>query len=429
MLIHIVSQGETIFSIAQKYGVSAEILAFNNDINFENPLPVGQPLAVVIPTVIHTVLNGQTLESIANFYGVSIYSIWRNNPILNGSDDIFPGQTLYIEVERDSIGSFETGGYAYPFIDKTLLRRTLPYVSAFIPFTYGFRPDGSLVELNDSELLLINSVYASIPVMHLSTLTENDNFSTELAKNIFTDTLARENLYRNVLSNMKAKGYRALDIDFEFLGLENSVTYAEFVNEFRTRLNAEGYGVMTALAPKTSVNQRGVLYEGHNYSLLGNAADALLLMTYEWGYTYGPPLAVSPINEVERVIEFAITQIPSQKLFLGISNYGYDFVLPYVQGKSRANSLSTAQAFALASQYGSQILYDNTAMAPYFRYTDRNGTRHEVWFEDVRSISARLKLLQKYNLKGALYWSLDRQNTQNLIAINNLIDFKDFSLI
>lgn len=429
MVIHITAKGETIYSIAAKYGVSAEILAFNNDINLDTPLPIGQPLAVVIPTIVHTVLEGQSLEEIANIYGVSIYSIWRNNPILNGSSAIFPGQTLYIEVERESIGSFETGGYAYPFIDKVLLRRTLPYMSAFIPFTYGFRPDGSLVELNDSELLSINSAYASVPVMHLSTLTENDNFSTELAKGIFTNETAKEQLFRNVLANMRAKGYRALDIDFEFLGLENSVIYAQFVNEFKTRLNAEGYGVMTALAPKTSVNQRGVLYEGHNYSLLGDAANALLLMTYEWGYTYGPPLAVSPLPEVERVIQFAITQISSQKLFLGISNYGYDFVLPYTQGQSRANSVSTAEAFALASKYGSQILYDNTAQAPYFRYTDKNGTRHEVWFEDVRSISARLKLLAKYNLKGALYWSLDRQNTQNLVTINNLIDFKDFSLI
>ena len=103
MVIHIVSRGETIFSIAQKYGVSAEILAFNNDINIQNPLPVGQPLAVVVPTIVHTVSEGQSLEEIANFHGVSIYSIWRNNPILNGSSAIFPGQTLYIEVERESI--------------------------------------------------------------------------------------------------------------------------------------------------------------------------------------------------------------------------------------------------------------------------------------------------------------------------------------
>ncbi len=429
MIIHTVTAGETISSIAARYGVDAEILAFNNDVNPENTLPIGQPLAVVIPTTAHTVSEGQSLEEIAKLYGVSVYSIWRNNPILNGSSDIFPGQVLYIEVERDVLGAFETGGYAYPFIDKTLLRRTLPYMSAFIPFTYGFRPDGSLVELNDSELLSINSAYASVPVMHLSTLTENDNFSTELAKGIFLNDTARQQLYQNVLANMREKGYRALDIDFEFLGLENSVIYAQFVNEFKTRLNAEGYGVMTALAPKTSVNQRGVLYEGHDYALLGEAANALLLMTYEWGYTYGPPLAVSPLPEVERVIEFAVSQIPSQELFLGISNYGYDFILPYTKGKSRANSLSTAEAFALASRYGSEILYDESAQAPYFRYTEKNGTRHEVWFEDVRSISARLRLMQKYNLKGALYWSLDRRNTQNLLAINNLIDFKDFSLI
>lgn len=428
MTIHIVSRGETLSSIAASYSVSSEILAFNNDINPAATLPIGQPLVIVIPTRIHTVSQGETLEGIAERYGVSIYSLWRNNPILNGSSSIFPGQTIYISVERSPIGSFETGGYAYPFINKILLRRSLPLMSCFIPFTYGFRPDGTLVELYDRELLNINSVYQSVPVMHLSTLTDMGNFSTELAQNLFANPDAQTTLYNNVINNMRQKGYMALDIDFEFLGLENSEAYAEFVNSFRERLNAEGYGVIVALAPKTSSMQRGTLYEGHNYALLGQAANALLLMTYEWGYTYGPPLAVSPLPQVEEVVQYALTQIPAEKLFLGISNYGYDFSLPYTRGVSRAQSLSTARAFALASQFGSEIFYDSIAQAPHFSYTAR-GTSHEVWFEDARSISARLRLLPKYNLKGALYWSLYRQNTQNLVVLNDLINFKDFNLI
>ena len=263
--------------------------------------------------------------------------------------------------------------------------------------------------------------------MHISTLTENDNFSVELAEALFDSTALQQRLLDEIIMNMQVKGYTALDVDFEFLGRENAARYAQFVAYCRERLRPYGYGVMTALAPKTSDDQAGALYEGHDYQLLGEAADAVLLMTYEWGYTYGPPMAVSPIKPVADVVDYALTRIPAEKILLGISNYGYDFTLPYTQGVSRAPSVSTKQAFTLAAQYGAEIFFDETVFAPYFDYTAL-GSQHRVWFEDVRSISARLRLMAEKNLRGALWWNLNRENNQSLIAINNLIDSEGLNL-
>ncbi len=427
MLIHIVTQGETVFSIANRYGVDETILAFNNDITDVLRLPVGMPVGVVIPEITHVVGFGDSLSSIANQYNTTVEQLYRNNLFLNGSDNINIGQTLYIQIQREPLGDFQTGGYAYPFISPTLLRRYLPFMGGFMPFTYGFRPDGTLVELNDSQMLEITRNYSTLPIMHLSTLTENDNFSVELAEGLFASTEVREALLNNVISTMETKGYTALDVDFEFLGRENAVKYADFIKYCVSRLHPLGYGVLTALAPKTSDNQTGALYEGHDYALLGEAADALLLMTYEWGYTYGPPMAVSPIKPVADVVDYALTRIPAEKLFLGISNYGYDFTLPYIQGVSRANSVSTRTAYSLASRYGSEIFFDETVQAPYFDYT-QNGSAHRVWFEDVRSISQRLRLMAEKNLRGALWWNLNRENNQTLLAINNLINVREMRL-
>ncbi len=138
-------------------------------------------------------------------------------------------------------------------------------------------------------------------------------------------------------------------------------------------------------------------------------------------------MAVSPIQPVTDVIEFAISEVDSEKIFLGISNYGYDFVLPYVPGESRAASISTVQAYELAVRTGAIIEYDETAQAPFFRYFE-NGVQHEVWFEDARSIDARLRLMSEYNLKGALYWNLDRRNPQNLVVINSILNLEEFNL-
>jgi spore germination protein len=87
-------------------------------------------------------------------------------------------------------------------------------------------------------------------------------------------------LLDNIIANMQAKGYTSLDVDFEFLGRENAKSYADFVAYCRERLHQYGYGVMTALAPKTSDDQQGALYEGHDYALLGEAADAVFAVSY-----------------------------------------------------------------------------------------------------------------------------------------------------
>ncbi len=427
MQIHIVTQGETVYSIANQYGVDESILAFNNDITDPLRLPVGMPVGIVIPEITHIVQEGETLFSIATQYNTTVEQLYRNNLFLNGSPEINIGQTLYIKVERQPLGEFETGGYAYPFISPILLRRYLPFMGGFMPFTYGFRPNGSLVELNDNEMLEITKDYFTLPIMHLSTLTENDNFSVELAEILFASPEIQETLLNNIISVMQMKGYTALDVDFEFLGAENALKYADFIKYCVSRLHPLGYGVLTALAPKTSDDQMGALYEGHDYALLGEAADTLLLMTYEWGYTYGPPMAVSPIKPVSQVVDYALTRIPAEKLFLGISNYGYDFTLPYIQGVSRATSVSTRTAYSLASRYGAEIFFDETVKAPYFDYT-QNGESHRVWFEDVRSISERLRLMAEKNLRGALWWNLNRENNQTLLAINDLIDVKEMRL-
>ena len=138
-------------------------------------------------------------------------------------------------------------------------------------------------------------------------------------------------------------------------------------------------------------------------------------------------MAISPIKPVRDVVDYALTRIPPEKILLGISNYGYDFTLPYIQGVSRATSISTKRAFAIASEQGAEIFFDETVSAPYFDYTE-NDVSHRVWFEDVRSISLRLRLMAEKGLRGALWWNLNRENNQTLVAIHDLIDIKGLDL-
>lgn len=161
----------------------------------------------------------------------------------------------------------------------------------------------------------------------------------------------------------------------------------------------QGYQVSVALAPKTSSGQPGLLYEGMDYEKLGNAADHVFLMTYEWGYTYGPPMAVAPINKVREVLDYAVTEIPREKILMGVPNYGYDWKLPFVRGGSGATLIGNVEAVRIAEDMGVEIQYDETAQSPYFTYL-QNGVQHEVWFEDVRSIREKIMTSLSYQFLG-----------------------------
>ena len=139
-------------------------------------------------------------------------------------------------------------------------------------------------------------------------------------------------------------------------------------------------------------------------------------------YTYGPPMAVAPINNVRRVVEYALTRIDADKIFMGIPNYGYDWKLPYKKGESRANSISNVEAVELAVRYGAVIEYDEDVQSPFFRYYDEDGIEHEVWFEDVRSIKRKLELIEEKGLRGAGYWNLMRPFQQNWSLLDYMFE-------
>ncbi len=418
MDIHVVRAGESLNSIAQEYGVSLARLMADNQLPDPSRLAVGQTIVIRYPQEVYTVQPGDTLESVSRTTGVPVRTLWQNNPNVRGESTVYPGQTLVLRYRGEKRGTLSVNGYAYPFIDKGLLQRTLPFLTNLTPFTYGFTETGALVDLDDRALIAAAKQMDVAPLMHLSTLTESGNFSNELANLVLNDMAVQDRLVAAIKTKLRDRGYTGLDVDFEFVFPQDAEPYANFIARLRRELEPLGYPVIVALAPKTSATQRGLLYEGHNYKLLGQAADQLLLMTYEWGYTYGPPMAVAPLPNVRRVVEYALTEIPAQKLWLGVPNYGYDWPLPFVQGESKATSISNQYAVQLALRYNAAIQYDQTAQSPWFRYTDEQGREHEVWFEDARSIQAKLALIPEYGLYGAGYWNLMRPFPQNWLVLS-----------
>lgn len=414
MIIHTVKSGDSIYSIAREYGVTPSRIISDNLLKNPSSLVVGEDIIILYPTTVHTVRGGETLHMISTMYDTTLGEIYRNNPILDGLPNIYPGQVLNIAYGVPPLGEISSLGYTYPTIERSTLRRTLPYLTYLSVFSYGIREDGSLIipEGDVEEILTLAREYETMPLLVLTSLSERGTFSSELATRILTDANLSEAVIRSVATIVAHDGYGGVDVDFEYIPAEHAQAYADFIHQMQAALG-ENHPVFVALAPKVQADQPGLLYEGHNYNLLGNAADRSLLMTYEWGYIYGPPLPVSPINEVRHVIDYAVTEIPRDKLFIGDPNYGYDWALPYIRGESRAQTLSNAAAVNLAKERQEAIQYDETAQAPFYTYYDRPETysdavEHIVWFQNAHSAEALLRLVEEYGLRGVGVWNIMR---------------------
>lgn len=361
---------------------------------------------------IYVVKEGDTVDSIAFYFGISINSLIYANQ-LEYPYRLAIGQSMLIVDDLELSGLLyrknilRANGFAYPFISPWVLNETLPYLEEISVFSYGFSEEGELIPpALPVEWMINDALYKGVrPVLTLTPFGQDGQFNNYLIHRMLINERARGNLIANIVDTITEMGYEGVNIDFEFILSEDRDNFTQFVGDVTTAVDELGYEVTVDLAPKTSSTQSGLLYEGKDYMGLGNASNRAFAMTYEWGYTYGPAMAVAPINKVRQVLEYAITQIPSEKISMGIPNYGYDFTQPYVRGESKAKTIGNIEAVNIAINNNSIIMFDEISKTPFFSYVEDNVT-HEVWFEDARSIWEKYKLIKEYNLYGFGCWQI-----------------------
>ncbi|AXN41906.1 spore gernimation protein [Peribacillus butanolivorans] len=457
MKIHVVNKGDSLWKISQQYGVSTNRIVRINGLENPEKLVIGLALLIPEPYLQYRVQPGDTLGKIVTQFGTTLQEIMQTNRITNPSN-IYPGQRLTIPVifhtvrERDTLydiarrygttvqsimqtnritdpisiypgqivkipqkpkPTIDVNGFTNVYGQRGAVQvREVAYDLTYVsPFGYRMRQDGSLEVIDDNPTIQAAQSTGVVPMMCITNFSATEA-GTRLAHTILSDLSLVEKLLTNVINTMKNKGYRGLNIDFESVAPADRDFYNRFLQRAVDRLRPEGYFVSSSLAPKTSANQKGLLVEAHDYPVHGRLLDFVVLMTYEWGYRKGPPQAISPIDQIKRVLDYAVTVIPTNKIFIGFQIYARDWLVPHKEGQE-AETFDMQEAIRRATQYNVEIKYDETVQSPYYRYKDSQGRTHEVWFEDARSAKAKFDLVKSYRARGLSYWVLGYPFPQN----------------
>lgn len=417
MFIYTVKPGDNLTTLARMFGIPANRIAADNALRDPNALSVGQNLVIMSNSIRYVLREGQTLFSIAQEFEVPLETLIDANPNVNPIS-LQPGEVIIIPQEnRAPRRPIIVNGYAYPNIRESALNCSLPFLTFLSPFSYSITPAGELIAPDADDLIYRAARNAVMPLMVVTNIFDG-SFSTEVLSRILADPDARERLIGSIMYELDDKKYYGLNLDMEYISPDDRESYNDFLREVSERVHRNGYILMTAVAPKYRADQQGILYESHDYPIQGRYADYVVIMTYEWGYTYSAPMSVQPIEEVRKVLSYAVSEIPSEKILMGMPNYGYDWTLPYTRGTA-AQSIGFIAATELAAQYNSEILYDEKSQTPYFYYTESNGTRHVVWFDDPRSVNEKLKLVEEFDLAGVSYWTINRCYIPNWLVLQS----------
>lgn len=420
MLIYTVQEGDYLYDLSKDYKLNIEETIEENGLQELPYLIQGQALIFNVDKIDYVVKPGDTIASISRKFNISPLDLVKQNQ-LNNVNMIYEGMVLTISGNTQSLGTITVNGYIVPETpekDREIVKAVARDLTYITPSNYIVNEDGSLREFDDNAIVSA-SIEENLSMLMSISNAGGPGFDPERAHIIVSSEEVQDNLFNNVLELMQAKGYDGLNINFEMLYPEDRNLYNEFLQRAVDFFHQYDYPVSTALVPKTYDMTTGAWWGAHDYKAQGEILDFIIVMTYDWGCGACPPMAVAPVNEIVKVLDYAVSVIPRDKILMGVPFYGFDWRLPFETG-DMGRLVDYTRALKLAAEHGSKIEFDVLAQVPYFYYNSAEGDRHVVWFDDARSFRAKYNLVDKYALKGVSYWVLGLDAPQNWAVLRNM---------
>ena len=277
-------------------------------------------------------------------------------------------------------------------------------------FWYSFDATGKIVPSGKVDLKIKETAQKNgskaYALVHNMNLTGTVGFDANLAHRVLSNPAIRANLVTNIVNLTTKDGWDGISLDVEKTPPGDRNNFSAFVAELGKALKAKDK-VLNISIPAKFVDYPSDLWSGaYDYAAIGKAADQIILMTYDehgLGTTQGP---VASEGWVDRVIKFAVGKIPKEKIVMGLPVYSFDWG---TNKPTMPDYLSYAQTLERAKKHGVEILTDPSAKVPQFIYT-ANGVRHEVYYENIASLRAKMDDALKHKLHGVAIWRLGMED-------------------
>lgn len=348
--------------------------------------------------LIYTVLSGDTVYKIALKFNLTPASIIAANPGLD-PNRLNVGQQIQIPVSSAKLKlSRSVAGWIPAWQQTRSFQAVENHPDLFdtlSPYWYMMTVTGDITKFagaEDSAVLSFagNQGIKMIPLIY-------NNFDSELTSTVLNDPGLRQMHLTNILNLVRKMNYTGIDIDYENILVKDKAVFVTFLQELKAALAPSGKSLVVTVHAKTDPFGDWSGAEAHDYAGIGQAADTVRIMGYDYHWAGDPPGPIAPVDWVNNVLAYAVSNIPNNKIVLGVPTYGYDW-----PAGQNATLISYSYAINNAANKNAAIIAD-AVLGPHYNYIS-NGTAHEVWFIDTSLFSSLLDLVNKYQIVGICMW-------------------------
>jgi len=292
------------------------------------------------------------------------------------------------------------------------------------PWVYGLASNGQIVPQSlPGRAAEISAGMAQlrtlgIPLVPSIANRTNGQWTYEAVANILHNPAAMTRHINDIVALVQRENYDGIDIDYEDLPATDRQVFTTFVTRLADALHDKNRILTIALFAKTDEAGEDQRNAGQDYKAIGAAADEVRLMAYDYhwsGSTAGP---VAPMPWVRDVLTYAKSQIPADKIVLGIPVSGYDWV------GDQAEVVTWIQCYGRAQKYHATLQYDRLSESPSFKYTDEQGRQHEVWFENSDSTALKVQAAKAAGIRGVFLWMISSEDDRTWSTVHKIMPVK-----
>ena len=221
----------------------------------------------------------------------------------------------------------------------------------------------------------------------------------------------------------KSIGYDGLIIDFEQLfdhyadrpGISYRDKFAAFLQKLKDAMPA-GKTLSVTIPPK---RQPGIAYsDGYDYKRIGATADEVILMAHDYQWKDGSIKATAPYDLVKEALDFAVKEIPAEKILLQVSmgpvqwqngviyRPSYESMMNALDGKNAGEKVIEVTPGEDRFDPELKVGYAYLKREIYKEGILQGTVEDEIYYENSLSIAYKQQLAREYGLKGMSLWRL-----------------------
>lgn len=192
--------------------------------------------------------------------------------------------------------------------------------------------------------------------------------------------------------------YDGLDVDYEYIPGKDGRHFLEFLTHLKKKLGNKKLRVCVKARVRELQN------DVYPYKKISEIADSIMVMAYDEHWSTSAPGEVASMDWCRRVAEYALSQVPAEKLVMGLPFYGRSWVEP---------KLNRAYRFPVLND----VLTENNVVKVERRdgvpWCEYDVTAHvSVWFDDAYSVIQRARMYKDMGVQRIAFWSMGQEDPE-----------------